>query len=185
MPTATDLDVVIASRNGRKRRIPIRGDEFDPRWSPDGKWILVVRQVGRTRFALSKISVGGHRLRRVASGLIGPVGAEWSPNGRSVAFASTTAVGDRHPHLYVAGARGGQPRQLVPAGEVSEVRPTWSPDGKLIAFADFQGRIRAIAPDGSGERTLVTLPGADFFDISWSPDGTWIAFVAAKRVQET
>jgi Tol biopolymer transport system component len=185
IPTATGLDLVLATRGAHKRRIRIRGDEFDPRWSPDGRWILLVRDVGRGRYALARVSATGHRLRRVMSGLIGPNAAAWSPDGRSIALAGTTAVGDRHPHLYVVDARGGAVRQIAQAGEVALARPSWSPDGKLMAFADFDGRIRAVAPDGSGERVLVSLPNADFFELAWSPDGRRLAFEATRKVPET
>jgi Tol biopolymer transport system component len=85
----------------------------------------------------------------------------------------------RYDHLYVVDAnRNAQPRLIV--RDIGSVPLAWSPKGSVIAFADFEGRIRVAAPDGSGDRVLASLPGAEIYELDWSPDGNWIAFTAAK-----
>jgi Tol biopolymer transport system component len=181
-PTTEALDVVVMSRTGRKHVIRLGGDDADPRWSPDGRRIAFVHQVGRGRFELRTVAPDGRQSRRLGTGLRGPGNPAWSPDSRQIALTAIAA--DRRPHLFVVDAVG-RARQVPVTGLVALVRPAWSPDGKLLAFADYGGHVNVIAPDGSEQRTLATLAGADFFQLAWSPDGRWIAFVAAKHVQET
>ena len=181
-PATEAFDLVVVSRTGHRHLIRIPGDDSDPRWSPGGRRIAFVHKAGRERYELWTISPSGHHRRRLAKGLLGPRDPEWSPDGRQIAL---TAIGaDRRPHLFLVDAAG-RARQIPVAGLVAELRPAWSPDGKLLAFADYDGHVNVIAPDGSGQRTVATLPDADIFELVWSPDGRWIAFSAAKHVKET
>jgi Tol biopolymer transport system component len=181
-PTTEALDVVVSSRNGRKHVIRLGGDDTDPRWSPDGRRIAFVHQAGRERYALWTVAPHGRHPHRVTSGLLGPRNPAWSPDSRQIALTAIAA--DRRPHLFVVDVTG-RTRQVPVSGLVAELRPAWSPDGGLIAFADYDGHVNVVKPDGTGQRTVATLAGADFFELAWSPDGRWIALVAAKQVQET
>ena len=65
----------------------------------------------------------------------------------------------------------------------------WSPAGDSIAVADSESpgdrvhnRLRIIASDGSGSRTLVEEPLAAFF---WSPNGEKIAYVAIDTQEQS
>ena len=54
----------------------------------------------------------------------------------------------------------------------------------LIAFGTYTGGIDVIAPDGSGRRTVASMPGAEIQGPAWSPDGRTIAFAARKTPRE-
>jgi Tol biopolymer transport system component len=173
------VDLVVVSRHGKRHLIKSEGDEWDPEWSPDGRSILFIRQRSRAGVGLWRCSPTGRALRPVIRRVLGQAPATWSPDGRSIAFTGAlTRTGGNH--LYLVPAKGGSPREIV-AEEASEFSPSWSPDGSLLAFSDFDGHVRAVRPDGSGDRAIVTLSNAQFFDLAWSPDGRWIAFAAGKR----
>jgi Tol biopolymer transport system component len=179
-PYTEALDLVVAGRDVGKRRVPMDGDEFDPRWSSDGKWILLVRQVREAGSrGLWKLPANGRRPIPIVKRLILLMSVDWSPDGGRVAFSGRTERGGRYDHLYVVDAkRDAAPRLII--RDIGSVPIAWSPSGDLIAFADFEGRIRVAAPDGSGDRVLASLPGAQIYDLVWSPDSQWIAFTAAK-----
>lgn len=83
----------------------------------------------------------------------------------------------------MVGARGGTPRPVV-GPLVYLGSPVWSPDGSQIAYADYDGRVRVIASDGSDTRTLTNLSDAEIFGLAWSPDGRRLGFAAKERPPE-
>jgi len=97
----------------------------------------------------------------------------WSPDGRSIAFASRRyGTSD----LFVMDADGRNTRRLTSKG-TNETQPTWSPDGRLIAFAqESSGDIALVRADGTGSITVVSDPAADS-EPAWSPDGHTLAYV--------
>jgi Tol biopolymer transport system component len=102
-----------------------------------------------------------------------PWGAEWSPDGQTILYASSG--------IRIVDADGMNERYL---GEGSEGScPTWSPDGSKIAFESDNG-LEVMNADGSGKRLLASLaeivPPLSALrvlnPITWSPDGGMIAF---------
>lgn len=111
--------------------------------------------------------------------------AQWSPDGKRIAFVSYRHDPDQsgfgNSELYVMSADGSKQARLT-ANEVADSSPTWSPDGRQIAFSRGGGSpfgeaedLYVIDADGSGETKLATgyLHNSG---PSWSPDGTRIAF---------
>jgi Tol biopolymer transport system component len=178
---------------------PTPGD-WSPAWSPDSTRIAFVTSRGGHALAVvGADGSGGRRLlersfnswaispdwTRVAtadttlriSNLDGtgehvittpslPVGMSWSPDSAHLAFAAGGAI-------YTVRADGSGLQRLVPGGA-----PAWAPGGSSIAFetGPVEDRdIHLISPDGSGERPLITEPGAQTGP-AWSPGGTQIAF---------
>ena len=159
---------------GRSTRL---GDESEsgigPRWSPDGRRLayfgrgregagLLVRdvQTGRVTF-VGPVAGTNHPLPSSGERIA------WSPDGRSLAFISTTpgpeadANGDpmvitrylykptateggtrfndnRRTHIFVASLATGDARQLT-AGNYYEHSIDWSPSGDEIAFVSNRG----------------------------------------------
>jgi TolB protein len=106
------------------------------------------------------------------SGLYYQIEPAWSPDGRTIAFASER---DGPSHIFVVDASGKHTRRLT-NGKSPDSHPTWSPDGKQIAFArGTQGVIEVMNADGTGVHQ-VTASGGDQEDPAWSPDGRWIVF---------
>jgi Tol biopolymer transport system component len=92
----------------------------------------------------------------------------YSPDGSQIAYVrySPEDAGD----IWVSDADGANPRRLTESG--ADARPAWSPRGRLIAFERTVAghtSIRAVRPDGTGERVLVSSPRYDATAPSWRP----------------
>ena len=106
-----------------------------------------------------------------------------SPDGESWAWSGGDASGSV---IYVGGSGGPTALHILDTGPL--VAFMWSPDGRTLAVADNpdpQGRIyqrlRLIATDGSGLRTLVEEPLLAFY---WSPDSARMAWVGVDAEEQ-
>ena len=94
-----------------------------------------------------------------------------SPDGGEVVYS---ALG----RLYRKVLPDGAPARLT-EDEHIEYAPSYSPDKRTIVYAtwsdDEKGRIRIIAPDGSGARELVSVRG-HYTAPSFSPDGKHVVY---------
>lgn len=129
--------------------------------------------------------------------------ADWSPDGKQIAFASSEAtkpcrpcppcyeegctptVAEYHTHLYVINRDGTGKKRLTPQ-EGRIVAVAWSPNGGWIAF-EQEGVIWAVRPDGSGLYKIADAPIEYWMPyhiyplaphLAWSPDGGRLAFAA-------
>jgi Tol biopolymer transport system component len=172
-----DLDLGLVTPAGSRRRLTTAaGNEYAPVWSPDSRTLLYASDS-----ALRVLPAAGGPSRlvvRVASSS----GAAWSPNGRLIALAGNR-LGELRTRLYVVRPDGTALRRLT--GEVVAERPAWSPDGRLIAYVAYDGSIRVTRPDGTGRKTVATLPDLVIGHLAWSPDGTTIAFDARRQQPES
>jgi Tol biopolymer transport system component len=96
----------------------------------------------------------------------------WSPDGRTIAFASTRSGS---LELWTMDSDGSNPRRL--SSSPAEY-PSWSPDGSRIAFSLVTAgavQIGVVGRGGQGERTLTALTENSELP-AWSPNGSLIAF---------
>lgn len=105
-----------------------------------------------------------------------------SPDGRWVAFVVTQADLDGNkltPHLWLAPAAGGQPRQLT-SGPQSDSRPRWSPDGRELAFISTRSgtsQVWILPVEGGESRALTSIStGAD--GVTWAAQGDQLLFTS-------
>jgi len=103
----------------------------------------------------------------------------WSSDGKSIAFVGYTPVPMDFPSIKRVGADG--------SGEASEVTfaidPSWSSGGRWIGYTDNGNRslpteLRAIHPDGSGDRLIAGVRSTGVFSPAWSAMGKSLLFVA-------
>ena len=121
----------------------------------------------------------------------------WSPDGKRIAFTSSSKVigvhvvgvhpppvVDEPPQIYVMDADGKNQQKLTNT-DFAEWEPSWSPDGKRIAFTssgamDTWGwHIYVVDADGKNLRKLDPNNKGGWYP-SWSPDGKRIAFVSTR-----
>lgn len=102
----------------------------------------------------------------------------WSPDGRRIAYVSTTAATRT---IAVVSADGNSVGHVTPGPE--DVDPLWSPDGGRIAFR--HGRTLATArPDGTDLRVLTHTRDSADAPAGWSPDGRRILFERFDPVED-
>ena len=126
-------DIWIAPKSGgtAQRLSSPRGEEFFPRFSPDGSEIAFSGNYDGNVDIYVVPATGGVP-RRVTHHGAPDLMLDWHPNGEDLLYAtSMTSQKDRFNQLYLVSAHGGLPRKLpVPYGEFGAI----SADGKLLAY---------------------------------------------------
>jgi Tol biopolymer transport system component len=117
--------------------------EWTAEWSRDGRALIYLHGAGMDRRSLWMVRRGtndtwGKPVQRFASGN----SPSWSPDGRSIAYASREIGGS----LMVAPADSGASRMILDGtkpGVPPIERPRWSADGRSIFFKSHDSRGRA------------------------------------------
>lgn len=141
-------------------------------------------------YAIYEMNADGSMQRRVtsghsgdastATGLFYEIEPSWSPDGKSIAFASRRGgISD----IYVMDAKGKNVRQLTLS--VGGMHPTWSPDGKRIAFAGGPVSHLEVIPSAGGTARRITGDTTTERDPAWSPDGRWLAYARTRLDDST
>lgn len=147
----------------------------------------------RRRKHLYVFTLAGHKLTQVTSGDYDDTEPAWSPDGRSLAFASNRTPepdSNFNSSIWTVSAdNSDQGKSLVriTTGTGTDGSPAWSPDGKWIAFTSqldahlFQYATfhLAVAPSGGGEAKVLTRAlDRNISAPRFCPNGRWIYFIA-------
>lgn len=126
-------DIWLAPRGGgdARRVTSSPGNEADPHFSPDGKWLAFTAQYGGNDDVYI-VGVDSGVPRRLTWHPDADQVRGWTPDGKRVVFVSSRAgVPDGEPQLWTVATTGGMPERLpllrAQAGAIS-------PDGKSIAY---------------------------------------------------
>jgi Tol biopolymer transport system component len=155
----------IARRDGRDLTRLAYG--ATPRWSPDGKRLLFVRErVNNPKWeeGIFQIERDGTNEKRIGEGRW----PDWSPDGKEIVFSvggEQTGGARIGATTCIAKADGSDRREIV-HGDC----PSWSPDGRKIAFCYREPErpplIRVYDLQIKKEETL----GIGWFRANWMPD---------------
>jgi Tol biopolymer transport system component len=131
---------------------------LSPSWSPDGRELLLVSNVGRI------MGTGGFWRMESRTGAVPRLlhyeettwkaRPDWARDGKRVVYSSY--AGRQWNQLWLTTADGGDPIQLT-YGEFDNTAPRWSPDGRKIAFVSNES--------GNPRLRVISLPGGAIADV--------------------
>lgn len=141
-------------QSGVERDISVHGtgEWRQPRWSPDGRWILHYRYgpSGSGATELFKMDPTGSISIRLTQNDKHDIQPCWSPSGSTIAWTHDALD---EPTIWIANADGSSARPLVRG-----LYPGFSPDGVWIVFVDPYSRdgkdLHRIRTDGTGYEAL-------------------------------
>ncbi len=181
------ISIVDLSGKEEPRLVTPLGPSWLHGWSPDGQTLVYCAERSG-EFDIYAISALGGAEKRLTDAPGLDDGPEFSPDGRTIYFNS---VRSGLMECWRMDADGRHPAKLTGSGR-NNWFPHISPDGKAIVYlsydagevppgrhpADKNVELRLIFPDGTGDRTLVSLFGGQgTMNVnSWSPDSAGFAF---------
>jgi Tol biopolymer transport system component len=152
------------------------GDDWGPRWSPDGTRIAFthVDDTNQDGYINAQdtgeiyvMNADGSELTRLTHNLVNDSFPAWSPDGTQIAFGTSR---DANGEVYVMNADGSGQTNLT-NHSAGDGAPTWSPDGRRIAFnsnRDGNSEIYIMNADGSGQFPLTNNSVTDE-NPAWGP----------------
>jgi tricorn protease len=149
-------DIWVAPKEGgvAQRLTTAKGDEHYPKFSPEGSQIAFTGDYEGNPDIYVMPAMGGAPLRVTHNPSPDRV-LGWTPDGRSLIYASPMASGtDRFSQLYEVRATGGLPEMLpVPYGEFGAL----SPDGTWLAYMPNSQDLRTWKRYRGGDVSRIVL----------------------------
>ncbi len=129
----------------------------NPRWSPDGKWIVFERNrfinANRSVSSIWIMDTDGTNLRQITAPVPGSESDRYpsfAPDGQQILFVRYQNQG-KNKSINILNLETGQIRKI---SEISAHWPEWSPDGQQIVFS-FNGDLWIMNADGNNARQLL------------------------------
>lgn len=170
------LVIALATAMGVAAQEPVRGARH-PALSPDAQWLTF-----SWRGDLWKVAAAGGRAERLTVHPGDDRAAQWSPDGRWIAFSGKR---DGNYDVFVMSADGGSTRQLT-AHSANDLVAGWTADGRAVLFTsarDFErGVLWAVPVAGGTERKVtrgqtatatVSADGRTLLLTAGAPGGWW------------
>jgi Tol biopolymer transport system component/DNA-binding winged helix-turn-helix (wHTH) protein len=160
--------------------------DFNPVWSPDGRYIAFCRiQKGETGIYIIPALGGAERKvhdthweERDFYQIFFYFGRlSWSPDGKLLAFSDRTSSNEPTA-IYLLSLGSLSARRLTAPGFPGDYNPAFSPDGQTLAFNRGSHGITSIYTlpvAGGEERRVITGPQYGW-GLAWTPDGRDIVF---------
>ncbi len=163
-------------------------DNFWPRFTPDGAWILFTNCFGfDCDGGISAVRPDGTGMHAITPNSHDSYNiADLAPSGSQMAYMRWHVDGVKMA-IYVSSADGSNERRVSPP-RLQGWGPDWSPTGERIAFASevFMDRpapsLFTVLPTGLGLQALThpPFPHADVWP-AYSPDGQQVIFESDRR----
>ena len=162
-------------RSGNREQLTFESlvEHVNPRFSPDGRFLVFDRASSAGRFEILKLDLTtGEERVLTDSSSTGSHHPDWSPASDELLFVSDRG-GEFGLWLMDTDGRGARrleigadaPKPRVGTGSQADAPPRWSPSGELIAYVadgDKGPELWSVRPDGSNAQRL--LSGVYVFD---------------------
>jgi Tol biopolymer transport system component len=149
----------VGAEGGVPQFYSVTGDEHEPRWSPDGRWLAYIAFEERVP------------------------GADMSSTAVPTDAAATPTTLIREADLWVTSADGASKYRLTAFDTGSVRAPSWSPDSLLVGFtyspSPSNEQFWMIANQPNAISTQLSAEWSLILDTTWLPDST--AMVSAVR----
>ena len=187
---SADSREIVYSRSGELWHVGVSGTAEPVRLVGTGSnlsWPSIARQGRRMVYVQSFADTNVWRMalladgkpERVIASSQGDDQAEYSPDGRKIAFSSSRSGS---LEIWVTDADGSSASQMTSFAVGSVTRPRWSPDGRNLALAarpTGNVDVYVVSTQGGSPRRLTTHT-ADDASAKWSRDGKWIYFASNR-----
>jgi Tol biopolymer transport system component len=166
---------------GEPVRLPMKPDldSFQPRWSPDGRWIAFDserdvqgdRKLDENIFVVSSEGGAPRQLTNHTDCFCELLA--WSPAGDLIAYACSDAI------IRTIPIGGGEPRTVLKADGLRTPGNSiaWTLDGSRLIYS-AKGRLWTVSTAGGEPTAISTDLDGDILQFALSPDGKSIAFNA-------
>lgn len=170
--------------DGTSRDPLTNANDWEPSWSPNGKYITFASQRDGNP-EIYMMDADGTNQRRLTHSEHNDWQAAWSPDSTRLAFArGESSTWD----IYImdvsdGGIKGDSELVRLTNNDVADGFPAWSRDGTRILFSsmrDGNEEIYIMNADGLGQTRLTNNNVEDTFP-RWSPDGTRIVYVVTSK----
>ncbi|MEE8200589.1 MAG: hypothetical protein V3R29_05400, partial [Candidatus Acidoferrales bacterium] len=186
--------VIRSLQTGEERELsPKLQDLLGPRWSPDGRFLLIPGTDPKTsRWGLFRMDpqtgdVAALVESRPGSWMVMP---EWSPKGEAIFYMlhEDSELPAKKESIVMRNLKTGQEKKLYSASHIH----AWalSPDGRQLVFTEQATRpgeqwtVLKVMPASGGEpRELLRLPESEYVDwLEWTVDGRHVFFTRSEAL---
>ncbi len=106
------------------------------------------------------------------------IAANWSPNGRYVAYLSDQSG---EYDIYIYDIKSKQNKRITTDGHIWRFNPVWSPDSQKLAFSDKDHILWSVSIDGGKPQKLDSSSTNDIEHYRWSPDSRWLTYTKTEN----
>ena len=189
-PALGPIELIPADGAG-PRDLSLGDDVQDVGWQSDDRLVALSPPASAQDPAGEPLGVGasavvfdtnGQILHRIAVRAISA--SAWSPDGRTLAYLTTTSDGQPLPTLWLQPVDGGPRRrvaQLIGSPQLNDSDLSWAPDSRslLVVLSDSAGASLWLVPTAAGQRPRrLDINFGDIGPPAISPNGRLVALDA-------
>ncbi len=159
------------------------GNAFSPKFSPDGTQILFLNRTIGTTTSIWVMGPLGEDPRLLYASASAIVGADWSPDGKTIAFAMAVDQANNYEIFLLNVTDPAQPlRRLTYAVEGATGSLDWAPDGRsLLLCLGPAGDKNVFRLDIATGNAIQLTFGGNNASASYSPDGQYIVYNSLRN----